>query len=84
LVLLSAAWDRYDLGHRRWLRGRAMHIGPVWVHSTNLLAGALFMLLGATFIASQGGTLLSGTYDDLGLSALGFRLQEWVSSILDR
>jgi cytochrome c biogenesis protein CcdA len=80
LLLLSAAWDRYDLGHRRWLRGRAVHLGPVWVHSTNLLAGGLFVLLGATFIASQGGSLLSGTYDDLGLSALGFRIQSWVAS----
>jgi cytochrome c biogenesis protein CcdA len=82
LVLLSAAWDRYDLGHRRWLRGRAMHLGPVWVHSTNLLAGGLFVLLGATFIVSQGGALLSGTYDDLGLSALGFRIQDWLASTL--
>jgi hypothetical protein len=80
LLLLSAAWDRFDLGHRRWLRGRALHFGPVRLHSTNLLAGSLFVLLGATFIASQGGALLSGTYDDLGLSALGFRLQEWVAN----
>ena len=36
------------------------------------------------FIASQGGSMLSGTYDDLGLSALGFRLQEWAASTSDR
>jgi cytochrome c biogenesis protein CcdA len=84
LVLLSAAWDRFDLGHRRWLRGRGFQFGSIRLHSTNLIAGGLFVLLGATFIASQGGALLSGTYDDLGLSALGFRLQEWVASVLDR
>jgi cytochrome c biogenesis protein CcdA len=84
LVLLSLAWDRFDLGHRRWLRGWGIHFGSVRLHGTNLLAGGLFVLLGATFIASQGGALLSGSYDDLGLSALGFRLQDWVSSVLER
>jgi cytochrome c biogenesis protein CcdA len=82
LLLLSAIWDRYDVGQRRWLRGRGIRAGPIWVHTNNLLAGGLFVLLGATFIASQGGALLSGTYDDLGLSALGFRVQEWVASNL--
>jgi len=38
------------------------------------------MLMGASFIASQGGALLSGTYDDLGLSALGYRIQDWLVS----
>lgn len=80
LVLLSAVWDRYDVGHRRWLRGRGIRLGPVWVHSSNLLAGGVFALLGATFIASQGGALLSGAYDDLGLSALGFRIQDWIAT----
>jgi cytochrome c biogenesis protein CcdA len=80
LFLLAAAWDRYDLGRRRWLRGRALRVGRLTLHTTNVLAGGLFVLLGATFIASQGGALLSGTYDDLGLSALGFRLQDWLAS----
>jgi cytochrome c biogenesis protein CcdA len=80
LFLLAAAWDRYDLGRRPWLRGRALHLGRMYLHTTNLLAGGLFVLLGVSFIASQGGTLLSGTYDDLGFSALGFRLQDWLAS----
>ncbi len=82
LFVLAAMWDRLSLGHRRWLRGGGLRLGSLSLHSTNLLAGALFVLLGATFIASQGGSLLSGTYDDLGLSALGFRLQEWIASSL--
>jgi cytochrome c biogenesis protein CcdA len=82
LFVLAATWDRLSLGRRRWLRGGGVRLGSVWLHSTNLLAGALFVLLGATFIASQGGSMLGGTYDDLGLSALGFRLQEWIASSL--
>jgi hypothetical protein len=82
LFALAALWDRCALGQRRWLRGGGIRLGNVSLHSTNLVAGGLFILLGATFIASQGGSLLSGTYDDLGLSALGFRLQEWVANSL--
>jgi cytochrome c biogenesis protein CcdA len=82
LFVLAAAWDRYELGHRRWLRGRAIAFGPLALHTTNLLAGGLFVVLGVSFIASQGGAVLSGTYDDLGLSALGFRLEDWLASNL--
>ena len=82
LFVMAAAWDRYHLGQRRWLRGRALHVAGFSVHSTNVLAGGLFVLLGAGFIASQGGALLSGTYDDLGVSALGARLQAWVAATL--
>jgi hypothetical protein len=59
-----------------------MRLGRLSLHSTNLLAGGLFVLLGASFIASQGGTLLSGTFDVLGLSELGSRLQIWIASTL--
>jgi cytochrome c biogenesis protein CcdA len=80
LFLLSLAWDRYDLGHVGWLRGGPVRLGKITLHSTNLVAGGLFVLLGASFIASQGGALLSGTYDDLGLSALGLRIESWVAN----
>jgi cytochrome c biogenesis protein CcdA len=80
LFLLAAGWDRYDLGRKRWLRGRPIRLGRLCLHTTNLLAGGLLILLGASFIALQGGALLSGTYDDLGLSALGYRIQDWLAS----
>ncbi|HEV7662830.1 MAG TPA: cytochrome c biogenesis protein CcdA, partial [Chloroflexota bacterium] len=80
--VLASVWDRYKLGQMHALRGRPVTFGRWSVHSTNVLGGAVFVLLGASFIASQGGSLLSGTYDDLGLSALGFRLQAWLASAL--
>ncbi|TME99806.1 MAG: cytochrome c biogenesis protein CcdA [Chloroflexi bacterium] len=82
LFVLAAVWDRYALGRRRWLRGSGIRLGRISLYSTNLVAGGLFVLLGASFIASQGGALLSATYDDLGLSGLGFRLQAWLASAL--
>ena len=79
LFVLALLWDRFDLGRRGWLRGRALRLGRLRLHSTNLLAGALLVGLGVVFIAAQGSSALSGVYDDLGLSDLGFRLQSWVA-----
>jgi cytochrome c biogenesis protein CcdA len=83
LFVLALAWDHYDLGRRGWLRGRPVRLGRLRVHSTNVLAGLLLIALGASFIASQGSSALSGVYDDLGLSDLGFRVQEWLADSLN-
>jgi cytochrome c biogenesis protein CcdA len=74
LLVLAALWDRHDLGNRRWLRAS--------VRRSNVLAGALFVALGASFVVSQGGLLLSGAYDDAGLTRLGFRLEDWLANVL--
>ena len=74
LLVLAGLWDRLELHQRTWLRAS--------VRRSNLLAGALFIALGASFVLSQGGLLLSGAYDDLGLTDLGFRLEDWLASAL--
>jgi cytochrome c biogenesis protein CcdA len=79
LFVLALLWDRYDLGRRGWLRGRPVRLGRFRLHSSNLLAGVLLIGLGLSFIASQGSSALSGVYDDLGLSDLGFRLELWIA-----
>lgn len=82
LFAIAWLWDRYQLGRRPWLRGRLLRLGPVEVFSTNLLAGAMFILLGASFIAFQGSSALSGIYDDLALPELSFRAQDWIATRL--
>ena len=52
LFFLAALWDRARIGERRWLRGRGFEFGPVSIHSTNLVAGTLFILLGLSFIST--------------------------------
>ena len=42
-----------------------------------LIAGMLFVL-GVSFIAFQGGSVLGGLYEDLGLGDLGFQAQTWL------
>jgi cytochrome c biogenesis protein CcdA len=75
LLILAAAWDHFELGRRGWLRAS--------MRRSNLVGGALFIALGVGFIASQGGLLLSGAYDAVGLTELGFRLQDWLAGLLN-
>lgn len=54
LFLLATLWDRYDLGHRRWLRGTGVKIGRLNLHTTTLASGLLFTALGLAFLTSGG------------------------------
>lgn len=54
LFALAWGWERFGLGRRAWLRGRMVRIGPVERHSTTLLSGALFVLVGILFLVFDG------------------------------
>jgi hypothetical protein len=58
MFVLALLWDRFDLGRKRWLRGRSLTLGPLTVHTTSLIGGALFMLLGAVFLLFDGTSAL--------------------------
>lgn len=81
LFLLATLWDRFDLGKRRWLRGREITFGPVKVHTTNLVSGIMFILLGTTFIAYEGTSALSGLYEANGATGLAFAAEQWANSL---
>ncbi|MCI3931628.1 cytochrome c biogenesis CcdA family protein [Streptomyces sp. AN091965] len=63
LFVLAALWERFDLGRRRWLRGRAFRVGRLELHTTSLLSGLFFVLLGALFLAYDGAAALPGLLD---------------------
>ncbi|MFE6307475.1 cytochrome c biogenesis CcdA family protein [Nocardiopsis sp. NPDC057823] len=79
LFLLALLWDRYDLGSRRWLRGRTFRVGPVEFHTTALLSGLLFIGVGVLFLVSDGTAALFGGTGRLDEAA--HRLQEWIFGI---
>ncbi|WP_331481770.1 cytochrome c biogenesis CcdA family protein [Streptomyces rubrogriseus] len=54
LFALALLWDRFDLGHKRWLRGRTVRLGRFSWHTTSLAGGILFILLGAIFLLFDG------------------------------
>ena len=81
LFLMAALWDRFDLGRRSWLRGREISIGRLRLHTTNIISGIMFILLGALFIAYQGTSALSGLYEENGALGLSYAAERWANSL---
>jgi cytochrome c biogenesis protein CcdA len=81
LFLIAALWDRFDLGRRSWLRGRELSWGRLRVHTTNLISGIMFVLLGTVFIAYEGTSALSGLYKENGALDVAYAAEQWASSL---
>ncbi|MFD9032130.1 cytochrome c biogenesis CcdA family protein [Streptomyces sp. NPDC059567] len=77
LLLLALLWERYELGRRRWLRGRTVRVGRFELHTTSLLSGLFFVVLGTLFLVFDGTTALPGllSVDD------SFAVEERVGSL---
>src|SRR5919112_3044969 len=80
LFLLALLWDRFDLGHRRWLRGREISLGALRLHTTNLLSGLMFIAIGVMFIVFEGTSGLEGLYASAGATDLAFSVERWVKT----
>jgi cytochrome c biogenesis protein CcdA len=77
LFVLALLWERFDLGRRRWLRGRTLRAGRFELHTTSLLSGLFFVVLGTLFLVFDGTTALPGllSVDD------SFAVEEWASGV---
>lgn len=84
LFLMALLWNRFDLGRRRWLRGREVSLGSLRFHTTNLISGLMFILIGALFIAYEGTSALEGFYVANGATDLAFSAQQWANEIAQR
>ncbi|WP_405486310.1 cytochrome c biogenesis CcdA family protein [Nocardia sp. NBC_00511] len=60
LFALAALWDRFQLGQRKWLRGSSFRLGRLELHTTSLLSGVFFIVLGALFLIFDGTAALPG------------------------
>ena len=71
LFVLSVFYDRFNLGKSRLIRGRILHFSLMGegyeVHSTNLISGVLFLVLGGVMLAYNGTAALNAL-DPLRLS----------------
>ncbi len=79
LFVLAAVWDRFDLGGRRWLRGRMLRLGPIRVHTTSLASGVLFVAIGALFLRYDGTAGITGVLGFGDTTDLEFAVQERIS-----
>src|SRR5215213_4159209 len=83
LFLLALLWDRFDLGHRRWLRGREVSLGTLRFHTTSLLSGLMFVVVGVLFIAFEGTSGLEGLYASGGATDLAFSAERWAETLAE-
>ena len=79
LFVLAMLWDRFELGRRGWLRGRTVSLGPVRVHTTSLVSGLLFVVIGALFLMFDGTAGLTGTLGLGDTTDFEFEAQRWVT-----
>lgn len=82
LFLLALAWDRFDLGRRRWIRGRMLRLGPLQVHSTTFVSGVLLIVIGLLFLRFDGTAGLTGVLGMGDTTELEFTLQERFTTTL--
>lgn len=82
LFLLAALWDRFELGRRGWLRGRLLSLGPVQVHTTSLVSGLLFVVIGVLFLRYDGTAGITGVLGMGDTSDLEFTAQQTVTAWL--
>src|ERR687897_2636890 len=83
LFILALLWDSFDLGHRRWLRGREISLGGLPFHTTNLVSGLMFVAIGVLFIVFEGTSALEGFYASRGATDLAFAVERWVSGVAE-
>ncbi len=62
LFVLAYLWDRFGLARRSWVRGRALHLGPLHTHTTSLVSGALFVVIGVLFLRYDGTAGIVGVF----------------------
>lgn len=54
LFVMAVLWQRFDLGRRRWIRGREFQVGPLRLHTTTTVSGLLFIIIGVLFVVYNG------------------------------
>ena len=81
LFLLALLWERFQLGRRAWLRGREVAIGPLRLHTTNIVSGLVFVAIGAMFVLTEGTASLGGVTDVDSQFAVQTWLQQTVAGV---
>ncbi|PSL00586.1 cytochrome c biogenesis protein CcdA [Murinocardiopsis flavida] len=81
LFALALLWDRFDLGRRRWLRGRSVQVGRVRLHTAGLVSGLLFIGIGVLFLVFDGTASLTGLPGMAWAEEAGYRLQAPLSRL---
>ena len=75
LFALALVWGRLGGRSRQLVRGREVALGRLRLHTSALIAGVLFILVGVVFIATEGTAGLASLYGERA-TELSFQLNE--------
>ena len=85
LFVLAGLWDRLGVQRRSWVRGRPVRLGPFRTHTTSVVAGLLFIGVGAVFLRYDGTAGITGAFgvgDTTGLEiAAQAALTRWLGGV---
>ena len=80
LFILSVFYDKFNLSNSKFIKGRMFSIGKKFqIHSTNLISGILFILLGIIIIVFKG-TSIFNNWDLLGTKQYFYSIQRQLIS----
>ena len=82
MFVLALVWDRFHLGGRRWLKGRAVRLGPLRLHTSQLVAGTLFVLVGVLFLRYDGTAGIVGILGVGDTTDAEFAVQVWIGTVV--
>lgn len=80
LFILAFFYDKYNFGKSRFVRGKDVKISRWHVHSTKLISGLLFIVIGLVFIFFEG-TAVVNTFDLTGTKQMFY---DWQRSMLSQ
>lgn len=79
LFLLAVFYDRFNLAENRWIKGKMLSFSFLGkkreIHTTNLIGGSLFLLIGAVMLIFQG-TAVVNTWDIFGTRQYFYSVQD--------
>lgn len=78
LFILSVFYDRFNLGESKFIQGRIFSFSvfrkKYYVHSTNLISGIMFLLIGIILLVYKG-TAIFNTWDIFGTKSYFYSIQ---------
>lgn len=84
MFVLALLWDRFDLGRRRWRRGRPVRIAGRELHTSQLISGVLFVVIGWLFLRFDGTAGITGVLGFGDTTDLEFEAQSWIAELSAR
>lgn len=79
LFILSFFYDKYNFSKSRIIRGKNISIASKKIHSTNLIAGVLFIIMGLVFIFYEG----TAAVNSLDLTGTKQLFYDWQRALFD-